>query len=279
MSAVSDAAALEVLVPGPPGTLLAPDDDAALLALFDDPPLRPATGAHVRGIMIASLDGAATGPDGRSGSLGDPADRRVFGALRALADVVLVGAGTVRAEGYADVQVPDRLRLVRAARGRADHIEMAVVTGSGALPDAVLDSDALVVTASGATGLPALCERVGADRLIVADPMGPGRDDGDGPPRVDVAAAVRALAERGLTRVHAEGGPGLLEELLAAGAIDELCLTLAPLLVGSLARRPLVGGSPTWPGRAGAPLTAPTRLELLHLLRAGDTLLGRWRVP
>jgi riboflavin biosynthesis pyrimidine reductase len=276
---VSDAAALEVLVPGPPGTLLGPDDDEGLLALFDDPPPRPSTGAHVRGIMIASLDGAATGPDGRSGSLGDDADRRVFGALRALADVVLVGAGTVRAEGYADVQVPDRLRAVRAARGRGERVEMAVVTGRGDVPDAVLDGGALVVTASGAAGLPALRERVGDDRLIIADPVGPARDDVDGPPRVDVTAAVRALAERGLTHVHAEGGPGLLEELLAAGAIDELCLTLAPLLVGSLARRPLVGGSPTWPGRPGTPLTAPTRLTLLHLLRAGDTLLGRWRVP
>lgn len=279
MSAVTDAAALEVLVPGPPGTVLAADDDEALLALFDDPPVRPTTGAHVRGIMIASLDGAATGPDGRSGSLGDAADHRVFGALRALADVVLVGAGTVRAEGYADVQVPERLRAVRARRGRAERVELAVVTGSGVLPDEVLDGDALVVTASGAQGLAALRDRVGGDRLVLADPVGPERDDADGPPRVDAAAAVRTLAERGLRRIHAEGGPGLLAELLAAGAVDELCLTLAPLLVGGLARRPLVGGTPTWPGRTGALLTEPTRLELLHLLRAGDTLLGRWRVP
>lgn len=276
---MSDAAPLEVLVPGPPGAMLPADDDEALLALFDDPPVRPATGAHVRGIMIASLDGAATGPDGRSGSLSDAADRRVFGALRALADVVLVGAGTVRAEGYADVQVPERLRAVRARRGRAERVELAVVTGSGTLPEQILDGDALVVTASGAPGLPALLARVGDDRLVLADPVGPERDDGDGPPRVDAAAVVRALAERGLTRVHAEGGPGLLAELLTAGAVDELCLTFAPLLLGGLARRPLVGGTPTWPGRSGALLTAPTRLELLHLLRAGDTLLGRWRVP
>ena len=188
MSAVTATAALEVLVPGPPGAVLAADDDEALLALFDDPPVRAATGAHVRGIMIASLDGAATGPDGRSGSLGDAADHRVFGALRALADVVLVGAGTVRAEGYADVQVPDRLRAARSRRGRAERVVLAVVTGSGALPDEILDGDALVVTASGAQALPALRDRVGGDRLVLADPVGPERDDADGPPRVDAAA-------------------------------------------------------------------------------------------
>ena len=72
-----ETAPLEVLVPGAlAGTMYAPDDDAGLLALFDDPPPRAATGAHVRAVMLASLDGAATGSDARSGSLGDAADRR-----------------------------------------------------------------------------------------------------------------------------------------------------------------------------------------------------------
>ncbi len=270
---MTQAAPLEVLLPGASGTTALPDDES-LLALYDDPPPRAVTGAHVRGIMVASLDGAATGPDGRSGSLGDAADRRVFAALRALADVVLVGAGTVRAEGYEDVQVPARLREVRAARGRAPRIELAVVTASGAVPAAVLDAGALVVTASGAPGLAALRDRIGDDRLVVADAPG----DPGAPARVDVAAAVRALADRGLTHVHAEGGPSLLHELLGAGVLDELCLTLAPLLVGGLALGPLVGGAPAWPGRRPAPLPAPARLELAHLLRSGDTLLGRWLV-
>jgi riboflavin biosynthesis pyrimidine reductase len=262
---VADAPALEVLVPGA-GTVLAGDDDEALLALFDDPAPRPVTGAHVRAIMIASLDGAATGPDGRSGSLGDAADRRVFGALRALADVVLVGAGTVRAEGYDDVQVPDRLRAVRAARGRAERVQLAVVTGRGELPDPVLDAGALVVTTSTAPGLPALRDRIGEDRVIVADASVPGV--------VDVAAGVRALVGRGLVHVHTEGGPGLLREMLAAGLVDELCLMLAPRLVGGAARRGLLGDLAV-AARTGA---RPVGLELLHLLRGGDTLLGRWRV-
>jgi len=258
---VADSPALEMLVPGA-GTVLA-DDDEGLLALFDDPEPRPLTGAHVRAIMIASLDGAATGPDGRSGSLGDAADRRLFGALRALADVVLVGAGTVRAEGYADVQVPDRLRAVRAARGRPERVELAVVTGRGELPDAVFEARPLVVTTSMAPGLPALRERIGDERVIVADSTTPGS--------VDVAAGLRALVGRGLVHAHAEGGPGLLRALLAAGLVDELCLTLSPLLLGDVTRHRLLGD-------AGAGLAEPIRLELLHLLRGGDTLLSRWQV-
>ena len=276
---MSDAPALEVLVPATlAGTVLTPDDDAGLLALFDDPPPRPATGVHVRGVMVASLDGAATGADGRSGSLSDAADRRVFGALRALADVVLVGAGTVRAEGYADVQVPGPLREVRAARGRSERVQLAVVTGTGDVPAAALDAGALVVTSSGAPRLSALRDRIGDDRLLVAD--GPVRHaDLPGARRsVDLAAALRTLAARGLVRVHAEGGPSLLRELLAAGLVDELCLTSAPLLVGDTRRRSLVGGPvPDLPGTHFS-VGPPTRLELVHLLRGGSTLLGRWRV-
>ncbi len=257
---MSDRPALEVLAPPTlAGTVVAPDDDAALLDLFDDPAPNPATGAHVRAVMLSSLDGAATGPGHRSGELGDGADRRVFAALRALADVVLVGAGTVRAEGYEDVQAPSHLRAYRADRGRAERVELAVVTSSGAIADSVLDGGALVVAAAGAPGLGALRERVGLDRLVLAEGQGPGR--------VDPAAAVRALAARGLTRVHAEGGPRLLAGLATAGAVDELSVTLAARLIGGGATRIL--DSPVW---------IDSHLELAHLLRSGSTLLGRWLV-
>lgn len=253
---------LVLLPPAHAGLTLPPDrGEAALLDLFDDPPVSPVTGAHVRAVMLASVDGAVTGADGVAGSVGDPADRRLFAALRALADVVLVGAGTVRAEGYRDVQVPHRLRAARAARGRPDRVTLAVVTGTGVLPEPALKGDPLVITWSGAPGLAALRAALGDDRVIVADGPVPGA--------VDVATAVRALATRGLTRVHAEGGPTLLSALVAAGAVDELCLTLGPLLVGGPAPRIL--DTPAW-------LDPPVRLELAHLLRAGDTLLGRWRV-
>jgi len=260
---VLDTATFEVLVPArlAGAVLPAADDESALLGLFDDPPLNPATGAHVRAVMLSSLDGAATGADHRSGSVGDAADRRLFGALRALADVVLVGAGTVRDEGYEDVQVPPRLAAARAARGRRERVELAVVTGTGLVPEPVLAAGALVVTCPGAAGLAALLERVGADRVLVVRGPRPGQ--------VDPAAAVAALAARGLRRVHAEGGPRLLAGLAGAGALDELCLTITPSLVGGPAPRVL--NAPAW-------LDPPPALELVHLLRAGDTLLGRWRV-
>jgi riboflavin biosynthesis pyrimidine reductase len=261
---VPDDPAFEVLFPADlAGWFLPPaDDEADLLALFDDPPPRPSTGAHVRAVMLATLDGAVTGADRRASSAGDAADRRLFAALRALADVVLVGAGTVRAEGYREVQVPAPLAATRAARGRPDRVSLAVVTRSGDLPEPVLDGDALVVTSSDAPGLGTLRERVGADRLVLADRDAPGT--------VDCAAAVRALAERGLRRVHAEGGPTLLAGLIAAGAIDELSLTVTPRLVAGPAPRVL---------DATAWLDPPPEAELVHLLRAGSTLLGRWRVP
>ncbi len=258
------------------GTVLGPDDDAGLLALFDDPAPRAATGAHVRAVMLGSLDGAATGADGLSGSLSDAADRRVFATLRALADVVLVGAGTVRAEGYQDVQVPDRLRHLRAARGRAERVELAVVTGTGDVPPAVLEAGALVVTSSDAPHLAGLRRMVGDDRLVLADAAVPAPGRAPGLSSVDLTAAVRALAARGLGRVHAEGGPHLFRDLLAADVVDELSLTLAPVLVGA-AWQSLASGPP---GRSSAGTAAhlPTRLTLVHLLRAGDTLLGRWRI-
>lgn len=257
---------LEVLVPAASaGTRLPPSaDESDLLALFDDPPRRPSTGAHVRAVMLATLDGAVTGSDGRAGSAGDPADRRLFAALRALADVVLVGAGTVRAEGYESVQVPAALRAVRTARGRPAEVTLAVITASAALPEPVLAATPapLVLTTSAAPGLPALRERLGADQVLIAD--------GADPRHVDPLAAVRALAERGLTHVHAEGGPRVLGELLAAGVVDELCLTIGARLVGGTARR--VVDTPIW-------LDPVVETELILLLRGGGTLLGRWRVP
>lgn len=258
------------------GTVLAPDDDAGLLALFDDPVPRPSTGAHVRAVMLGSLDGAATGADGLSGSLSDAADRRVFATLRALADVVLVGAGTVRTEGYQDIQVPERLRHLRAARGRAERVELAVVTGTGDVPPAVLEAGALVVTSSDAPHLAGLRDLIGDDRLVLADGApAPGRATGRS--GVDLTAAVRALAARGLGRVHAEGGPHLFRDLVAADLVDELSLTLAPVLVGQ-AWHSLAAGPPGRSSAADAPVQFPTRLTLVHLLRAGDTLLGRWRI-
>jgi riboflavin biosynthesis pyrimidine reductase len=146
----------------------------------------------------------------------------------------------------------------RSGRGQRPDLVLAVVSRSGPLPDALLDAPLapLVVTTADRPDLDALRRRLGADRVVVA-----------GTGEVDLAAAVRSLAARGLPRVLTEGGPRLLGDLLAAGLVDDLCLTVSPTLVGAPARR-MVGGD-SW-------LTPPVTARCAHLLHSDGVLLGRW---
>ncbi len=231
--------------------------EPALATLYNHPD--PGGGrAWVRANMIASLDGGATGADGRSGSLNGPADHRVFDLLRALADVGLVGAGTVRAEGYRELPVRPDLVPTRAARGLSPDLRLAIVTRSGSLPDDLLDGvlAPLVVTVADRPDLGGLRDRIGDERLVVAG-------TGD----VDLRAAVTALASRGLPRVLAEGGARVLGDLLAAGLVDDLCLTTVPRLVAGPAKR--VVDRPEW-------FVPPVAARVEHLLHSDGVLLGRW---
>ncbi|GEK19781.1 dihydrofolate reductase family protein [Cellulomonas xylanilytica] len=257
-----DLPALDVLLPvESPVRLLAPRaDESELIALFTG---RERSGLHVRANMVSTVDGAATGANRLSGSINGPADFRVFRVLRALADVVLVGAGTVRAERYTPLEVPAELRAARAALGLPAELELAVVTASGELPTSLLETDRppLVLTTGSAPALDTLRARLGTDRVVVAD--------GDDPGAVDPRAVITALGERGLQHVLAEGGPTLLAQLVDADLVDELCLTWSPQLVGGPAGR--VTRLPTW--------FAPARpVTLAHLLHADGVLLGRWQV-
>ncbi|SFA83330.1 dihydrofolate reductase family protein [Cellulomonas marina] len=262
---MSEPPALDVLLPADlAGTRLGPDPtEAALRALWTRPP-GPGTGAHpegpwVRAVMIGTLDGAAAGPDGRTGSINDAADHRVFTTLRALSDVVLVGVGTARDEGYPGaLDLPEALVAARGADGFAPGLPLAVVTRSGQLSDALLAGDArpYVVTHAGCPRLDALRTEVGAERLLVH-----GDDD------VDLRGAVAALAAAGLPRIALEGGPSLLARMVTLGLVDELSLTLSPQLVGGDAPRMLAGVpflDPVVPGR------------LVHLLHADGVLLARY---
>lgn len=177
---------------------------------------------HVRVNFVSSADGAVT-VDGKSKGLSSDADREVFHVLRALSDVVLVGAGTARAENYG------------GAREAGGHIPpIAVVSRSLDLdPAARLFTDTLVppivVTCAGSPAderkaLTEICD------VIVA-----------GDDTVDVVSALDQLAERGLKQVICEGGPHLFGWLAAAKAFDELCLTIAPLLAGGRAGRIVAG--------------------------------------
>ncbi|HVE63823.1 MAG TPA: pyrimidine reductase family protein [Mycobacteriales bacterium] len=184
----------------------------------------PAGGSWLRANMVASADGAAAWAH-RSGALGGPADRRVFRTLRALADVVLVAAGTVRAEGYGPPRLPDDLTACRSAAGMSEQPHMAVVSGS-------LDLDWRSRLFTESTSRPLVITSAAADSrqaaraAEVADVLAAGDD------RVDLRRAVAALAERGHHRLLTEGGPSLLGQLIAEDLLDELCLTVAPRLAG-----------------------------------------------
>ncbi|WP_228389309.1 pyrimidine reductase family protein [Cumulibacter manganitolerans] len=190
---------------------------------------QPAARAWVRAVFVASLDGAAT-LHGRAGGLGNDADRRLFALHRSLADVVLVGAGTVRVEGYGPAEQDAEWAELR--RGRPAAPPIAVVSQhldldprAPLLSGAPADARTIVIT----------CEAAPAGRRAelasVADVIVAGGE------QVDLAAAVQALAARGLSRITCEGGPTLLAHLSAAGTLDELCLTLSPVLLAGRALR------------------------------------------
>jgi riboflavin biosynthesis pyrimidine reductase len=228
-------------------------DDEALLGLYAPPP-----GSWLRMNFVSSLDGAAT-RGGQSAGLGDDADRRVFELARRHADAVLVGAGTARAEGYGAMVLSGEAQAWRAARGMTRHPVVVLVSASLHLdPGSPIFADApvrpIVYTVAGAPAGPRTA------LAAVADVVEAGRAELD-------PLLVRAdLADRGLVHIHAEGGPSLFGAFLAAGAVDELLLTLAPTLEGGSAGR-----------IAHGPDGAPTPMALAGVLRAGDELLLRYR--
>lgn len=188
--------------------------------------------------MVASVDGA-TAVDGRSGALGGPVDRAAFTAIRAVPDVILVAAGTARAEGYGPPRTPTDLQRARAARGQTAKPRLALVTRSVELDFAgELFADpasrCLVITPEDAPA-----ERLAA-AATVADVVTAGRGG------VDLPAALAQLGAAGATVVLAEGGPSLLGQLAAANLVDELCLTLSPTLVAGESARIVHG--PDLPG-------------------------------
>ena len=192
----------------------------------------PVDGPWVRANMVASLDGSAV-KDGRSGGLGGPADKQVFGILRALCDAVVVGAGTARAEGYRAPRAKDADAERRRRHGQLPAPVLVLVSRGLDLDpasDLFTGTEQTVVVTSGSS------DTAARDRLSeVADVVVAG--DGD----VDLAAAVDALAARGLRRVLCEGGPSLLADVAAAGRLDELCVTVSPQLVGGDGPRILHG--------------------------------------
>ncbi len=214
------------------------------------------TDRHLRANFAVSIDGMVT-VGGRSSPLSGPADRAAFMAMRAVTDVILVGAGTVRAENYGPVRLEDAATERRLARGQAPLPALAIVSNR-----ADLAPTARVFT-GGAKPLLLTSARAAAarDDLAVLAEMVVCGDDA-----VDLTQGVIALRARGLGRVLCEGGPMLLESLIEAGLLDELCCTSAPALVGPGHRS--LAGDRVWP--------EPFRLQLTAALEGDGMILARY---
>jgi riboflavin biosynthesis pyrimidine reductase len=218
-------------------------------------------GRWLRANMVATADGAAS-LNGLTQGISSATDRRVFALLRTLCDVILVGAATVREEQYKPARPQELWSHLR--EGRPPTPPIAVVTSRLDLdPDGPLitaapkDARTIVITTASAPG--DRREQVARHAEVIIA----GQDT------VDLTAAVDALAGRGHRRMLAEGGPHLLAQLAEAGLVDELCLTIGPLLAGPGAGRILAGA----PGTGAA---TPLPLTLAHVLEDQGFLLCRY---
>jgi riboflavin biosynthesis pyrimidine reductase len=213
----------------------------------------------VRLNMIVSVDGG-TSWNGVSGGLGGPADKAVFGVLRSFADVVLVASGTMRAEHYGPAVTEPRFRDARRERGQSAAPRIAVVSRTCAF-----DWSAPFFTA--ATERPIILtvssapDAARAQAAKVADVIIAGDDE------VDLDRAIREIGSLGAGNVLAEGGPTLNGELAKAGLLDELCVTLAPLLASGDAKRII----------AGSTLAALEPLGLCSICEQDNYLFLRYR--
>jgi riboflavin biosynthesis pyrimidine reductase len=212
--------------------------------------------------FVSSLDGAVSGGDGFSAGLSGPADRQVFGLLRMTCDALLVGAGTLRHEGYHAVRLDDARRRWRLEHGLPEYPVLVVVSRS-----LQLDPGQHAFTAAPVRPLVLTSQSAPADRRVLLAPVADVLDCGASD--VDLALARTVLLDRGLGQVLCEGGPHVLGSLTAADLVDELCLTLAPLLVGP------------GPARitAGPPPSQPRGLALRQVLTGDDMLLLRYARP
>jgi riboflavin biosynthesis pyrimidine reductase len=200
---------------------------------------------HVFFNFVTTLDGRAA-LDGTTRPLGGDADLELLLSLRAAADAVLVGPGTIRAEGYGRLIGPER---------RPQPPPVVLISRRFNVPweaglFAAADQPVLIYTASEGT-VPDVAAPVEVVRLPEASP----------------ATVLADLRARGVRALLSEGGPTLFHGLLEAGLVDELFLTVTPLLTGDEAETGIL---------SGARLPVPARFGLSSVLRAGDELFLRY---
>ncbi|WP_026550271.1 pyrimidine reductase family protein [Arthrobacter sp. Br18] len=249
------------LLPGGSGALT----DADLLRLYAYPAQGSSAGGssdtkapYLRFNFVAAADGAATS-NGLSAGLGNDGDKRIFGLLRRLADIILVGAGTIRAEGYGGSLVDDEGQAWRTARGLAPHPAVGIISGSLNLdPSSGLFARSpvrpLIFTGASAPS----AQRDALSR--VADVVVCGAES------VETPALLEVLAGRSLPNVLCEGGPAVLGAMTASDAVDDLCLSISPVLAGGEGPRISVGQAPA----------GPVALSLASLLTEDSALYIRY---
>jgi riboflavin biosynthesis pyrimidine reductase len=210
----------------------------------------------LRANFVSSLDGAVT-VRGRSRGLSTPTDQRMLGLLRDLSDAVLVGVGTAMIEGYRGVRRSEARDERRRRLGLSTVAPLALVTGHCSLPP-----DSPLLTETVVPPIVLTCEAAPRDRRCAlidagADVVVAGDD------QVDLHAVLAALDERGLRRIVCEGGPTLFGSLIADDLVDELFLTVSPLLTSGDASRIALGAHPE----------QPRRMRLVSALHADESLL------
>ncbi|MGW7634356.1 pyrimidine reductase family protein [Streptomyces decoyicus] len=226
-----------------------------------DDPVRSGRTGWLRANMVSSVDGAAH-HEGRSQPLSSDADMRIFGVLRGLADAVVVGAETVRQEGYRPARAREAFAARRAAAGQGPASAIAVVTAGLGLDFTLPLFTEPVVPTLVLTGAGAPADRVAEARAAGVEVLFAGEGQG-----VDPARVAGVLAGRGHTRLLTEGGPMLLGQFAAAGALDELCLSLAPVVA--------VGDAPRIMNGPAVPV--PERFALASVLEEAGFLFTRYR--
>ncbi|MEV6281018.1 pyrimidine reductase family protein [Nocardia sp. NPDC051832] len=231
--------------------------DEELIELYEYP---AGAGRWIRANFVASVDGAIATTGGTSSGLTNSLDQRVMKLLRETADVVLVGASTIRAEDYIGIRFSEEGQARRAARGLSEVPPIAVVSGRADIaPDSRLLTNTFVppiilTTASAPATAKQELAAVGAEVVELGETT------------IETGALIAALAERGLSKVCCEGGPTLTGQLAADGVLDELCVTTSPILLGGNSIRITFSDRQAW---------LPLRCS--HILADSDgTQLARW---
>jgi riboflavin biosynthesis pyrimidine reductase len=238
----------------PPGPATTPEGLYTGLTLGDHArPDRPYLFCN----FVSSADGKGT-VSGRTAPLGGEGDRKVFHLLRTQADAVLVGTGTLRIERYGPLTRAPDLAEIRAREGRPPQPLAVIVSRTGRVPFEIplfADPESRVALyAPPGTAVPADCPA----KVIVHE-----LPDGDRP----LAEVLRSLRqEHDVRSLLCEGGPILFDALLLEGLVDELFLTLAPVLVGGEE----LGIT------AGPPLERPMALGLIWVLEYDGHLFLRY---